>query len=70
MNQQWTKHFRCPCGRRHFDIPFNQVWYLHGEVCGGCGRDPYEWHEVIGRKVPDAIWWKPWTWFSYHWEES
>jgi len=57
-----------PCYAGDYIVPAMNL-----KRCPGCGepcdlnaRDT--WAKVVRRRVPDAVWFMPWTWRRWHWE--
>ncbi len=57
-----------PCyGRDHIVAAMNlKRCPKCGQPCDLNYRDT--WARVIRRRASDAVWYKPWTWLSWHWE--
>ena len=68
----WVSNVRCDnCGARHPVAP-SASWanaFRDEYPCWKCGStDYYNWSNVTEKWVSHAIWWKPWTWNTGHWE--
>lgn len=62
----WTKMVKCrKCGHIMFGLAEHSNVFEY--PCPSCAQ--VAWTDIVCRNVSDAVWWKPWTWARYHWEE-
>ena len=63
----WHKYTVCvKCGYRA-TYGVSDIWNAFGDPCPDCGHS--KWTEIVSKWHSDAVWYKPWTWWSGHWED-
>lgn len=64
----WMKACKCKeCGAFKETI-FDAYSCDDHYICECCGAKK-SWLDSVVKVVSDAVWWKPWTWFSWHYQE-
>ena len=69
---RFSKRCRClACDAVKSDAPFGASFenaFSYRRLCEECG-DSAGYYDSLERWVDTDIWWRPWTWFSGHWEK-